>query len=108
MRAMESGESNVWMVLLSSDIKLELLRLFRTNPKFTFSSAQIAKQIGRTKDEIQPGLHDLVAIGVLKRTRGPDSFCLDEDKDREIQAEISRYLLRDGNWTTRSYCETIC
>jgi DNA-binding IclR family transcriptional regulator len=96
------------MVLLSSDIKLELLRLFRTNPKFTFSSAEIAKQIGRTKDEIQPELNGLVAIGVLKRTGGLESFCLDEEKDREIRAEISRYLLRGENWTTRSYCETIC
>ena len=105
---MESDESNLWIALLSSDINLELFRLFHTNPKLTCSGEEIAKQIGRTKDEIQPGLNDLVAVGVLKRTGGLDSFCLDEDNDREIQVEISRYLLRGENWTTRSYCETIC
>ena len=105
---MESDESNVWIALLSSDIDLELLRLFHTNPKLTCSGEEIAKQIGRTKDEIQPGLNDLVGIGVLRMTDGLGSFCLDEDKDGEIQDQISRYLLRGVNWTSRCYCETIC
>ena len=105
---MELDESNVWIALLSSDINLELLRLFHANPKLRCSSEEIAKQIRRTKDEIQPGLNDLVAIGLLNRICGLDSFYLDEDRDREIQAEISRYFLKGGNWTTRSYCDTIC
>jgi hypothetical protein len=89
-------------------IKLELLRLFRTNLKLTSTSEEIVKQIGRTEDEIQPELNDLLAIGVIKKIGNQGSFCLDEDKDREIQAQISRYLLKGGNWTIRSYCETFC
>lgn len=101
-------ESKVWAMLLSSDIKLELLRLFHTNPKLASSSEEIAKQIGRTKDEIQPELDDLLTIGVIKKISNLGTFSLDEDKDREIQAQISRYLLKGGNWTIRSYCETFC
>jgi len=103
----EPEESKAWAVFLSSDIKLELLRLFHTNPKLTSTSEEVAKQIGRTKDEIQPELDDLLAIGVIKKI-SQGSFCIDEDKDREIQAQITRYLLKGCNWTPRGYCETFC
>jgi hypothetical protein len=36
-------------------------------------------------------------IGVVKKTDTLESYCLDEQKDGEIQAEISRYLLRGAN-----------
>jgi len=100
-------DSNFWAVFLSSAIKLELLRLFRTNPKLTSSIGEIAKQVGRPINEIQPELNDLFAIGVIKKIDNL-SFCLDEDKDREIQAQISRYLLKGTNWTIRNCCETLC
>ncbi len=90
----EPEASKMWAKLLSSDIKLELLQLFHTNPKLTYSVEEIVKQIGRTKDEIEPELNDLLVIGVVKKTGTLESFCLDEQKDREIQAEISRYLLK--------------
>lgn len=107
MRVMESDESNVCITVLSSDIKLELLRLFHTNPKLTCSSEQMTKQIGRTKDELQHELNDLVAIGVLKRIGGLESFCLDEDKDGEIQAEIFRYLLRGEDYSKLRYAKRL-
>lgn len=87
----------MWAKLLSSDIKLELLQLFHTNPKLTYSIEEIAKQIGRTIGELESELNDLLVIGVVKKTGTLESFCLDEQKDREIQAEISRYLLRGAN-----------
>ena len=92
----ELEESKVWAVLLSSDIKLEVLRLFHTNPKLASSSEEIAKQTGRTKDEIQPELNDLLAIGVIKTIGKLGAFCLDEERDREIQDQISRYLQEKG------------
>lgn len=108
MCMIEPEESKVLAMLLSSDIKVELLLLFRTNPKLVSSSEEIAKQIGRSKDEIRPELNDLLAIGVIKKIGNQGSFCLDEDKDREIRAQVYRYLLKGGNWTIRSYCETFC
>ena len=41
----EPEESKMWAMFLSSDIKLELLRLFRTNPKLASTSDEIANQI---------------------------------------------------------------
>ncbi len=93
----EPEKSKMWAKLLSSDIKLELLRLFHTNPKLAHSLEEIAKQIGRTRGELEPELNDLLVIGVVKKTGTLESYCLDEEKDREIQAEISRYLLRGAN-----------
>jgi hypothetical protein len=105
---MEPKQLDIWAALLSSDIKLEILQLLHTHPKLTSGSEEIAKQIGRTKEEIQPELNSLLAIGVVKKADNYGSFCLDEDKDREIQDQIFRYLLKGDTWTTRSYCETFC
>jgi predicted transcriptional regulator len=93
----EPEASNVLARLLSSDIKLELLQLFHSNPKLTYSVEDIAKEIGRTKRELEPELNDLLAVGVIKKTGNLKSICLDEEKDREIQAQISRHLLGGGN-----------
>jgi hypothetical protein len=39
----EPEEMKIWTRLLSSDIKLELLQLFHSNPKLTYSVEEIAK-----------------------------------------------------------------
>ncbi len=93
----EPDASKMWAKLLSSDIKLELLQLFHTNPKLTYSIEELVKQIGRTIAELESELNDLLVIGVVKKTGTLESYCLDEEKDREIQAGISRYLLRGAN-----------
>jgi molybdate transport system regulatory protein len=108
MCMIESEESKVWAKFLSSEIKLELLGLFHTNPRLTTTSEEIAKQISRTRDEIQPDLNDLLEIGVIKKIDNLGSLCLDEDKDGEVQAQIIRYLLKGCDWAPRSYCETFC
>lgn len=77
---MEPEECNVRIAVLSSDVNLEPLRPFHTTPKLAYSSKEIVKLIGRTKDEIQAGLDHIVTIGVIKRTGELESFCLDEDK----------------------------
>lgn len=105
---MEPERLDNWALFLSSEIKLEILQLFHTHPKLTSSSEEIAMQIGRQKDEIQPELTSLLTIGVIKKADNLGSFCLDEDKDREIQDQIYRYLLRGEPWTTRNCCETFC
>jgi predicted transcriptional regulator len=89
--------SNALARLLSSDIKLELLQLFHSNPKLTYSVEDIAKQIGRTIDELEPELNDLLELGVIKKIGNLGPICLDEEKDREIQAQISRHLTESGS-----------
>jgi len=105
---MDQEELNVWSAFLSSDIKLELLRVFRNNPELTFDSDEIAKQMGRNDVEIQDGLTDLLVIGVIKKIGNDQSFCLDENKDRDFQARLFRYLLKGVSWTPRNYCERFC
>jgi len=77
---MDQEELNV-SAFLYSDIKLQLLRLSRNNPKLTINSAEIANQMGRDDVEIQDGLTDLLVIGVIKKIGNQQSFCLDEKKD---------------------------
>jgi predicted transcriptional regulator len=90
----EPEASKMWEKLLSSDIKAELLGLFHTNPKLTYNLEEIAKQIARTKEELDPDLNDLLEVGVIKKIGGLQSFCLDEEKDKEVQVQICRYLLK--------------
>ena len=104
----EPEELKMWGQFLSSDIRLELLRLFHTNCKLVSNIDEIAKQIGRTKDEIQPELNAFLTMGLVKKSDSSGSFCLDESKDREIQTHIMHYLLNGGNWTIRSCCESFC
>ena len=104
----DQEELNMWSAFLSSEIKRELLRLFRNNPKLTFSRGEIARQVGRSTDEILAELTDLLVIGVIKKIDNEQLFCLDENKDRDFQTQISRYLLRGVNWTPGSYCERFC
>jgi predicted transcriptional regulator len=93
----EPEEMKIWTRLLSSDIKLELLQLFHSNPKLTYSVEEIAKEIDRTIDELEPELNDLLAVGIIRMTDNPGSISLDEEKDREIQDQISRHLTESGS-----------
>jgi len=104
----DQEELNVWSAFLSSDITLALLRLFRNNPKLMFDSGEIAKQMCGSDVEIQDGLTDLLVIGVIKKIGNQQLFCLDENKDRDFQAQLSRYLLKGVTWTPRNYCERFC
>jgi predicted transcriptional regulator len=89
-----SRERELWAKLLSSDVKIELLQLFRGNPKVAYSADEVAKQIGRNRDELETALNDLVEVGVIRKAGNPGSYQFDEERDREVQARISSYLLR--------------
>ena len=98
----------MWSAFLSSDIKLELLRLFRNNRKLIFDRNEIAKQMGRNYVEFQDALTDLLVIGLVKKIGNQQLFRLDENNDREFQAQLSRYLLNGVAWTPRNCCERFC
>lgn len=105
---MDQEQLNMWSAFLSSEINLELLQLFRNNPKLAFDSDELAKQMGRNDVEIQDGLTDLLVIGVIKKIGNQQLFCLDENKDRDFQTKLSRYLLKGVTWTPRNYCDRFC
>ena len=104
----EQEESYAWSALLSSDIKLELLHLFRTNPKLTFGIEEIAKLIGRAKEETETKLGELLGMGVIRSISDTEVFCLDEDKDREYRTQMVHDLLKGCDWTVRNHCKRVC
>jgi len=76
--------------LLSSDAKAELLRLSHNDRKITYRAEETARHIGRSKQETEGALKDLLESGILKQNS--DSISLDEQEDQEIQTKISNYL----------------
>jgi hypothetical protein len=81
--------------LLSSDVKLDLLTLFHSNPGLIDKPDAVARRVGRTAAEIGDGLSDLIELGVLIRKKlGKSEIILfDRSRDSEIQRVISNRLL---------------
>ena len=90
------NESNVSIMekLLSSDVKLELLTLFHSNPGLIDKIDGIALRIGRNANEIERHVKDLLDIGLLvvKRIGESEVVCLDVTRDNQIQQMIAERL----------------
>jgi hypothetical protein len=91
------NESNVSIMekLLSSDVKLELLTLFHSNPGLIDKIDGIALRIGRNANEIEKHVKDVLDIGLLvvKKIGGSEVICLDVTRDKEIQQMIADRLV---------------
>jgi len=77
--------------LLSSDVKADLLLLFNENPSLTERTDGIARRIGRTPDQINDDLKDLIDVGLLfKKSLGStEVICYDRKRASEIRELIS-------------------
>lgn len=53
--------------LLSSDVKLDILALFHSNPGRLGGVEDVARRIGRSAPEIEKDVQDLLDIGILQR-----------------------------------------
>ena len=80
--------------LISSDRKVELLKLFHSNPGLIDSSEGVARRIGRTSREIVADLEDLVNLGILRqRFIGTvEVIEFNRQRDREIQNILEAYF----------------
>ena len=80
--------------LLSSDIKADLLTLFHRDPSLGDSVEGLACRIGRTPNEFEKDIEDLLDLGVLRRKRldNLDVIVLDSVRDNEIQRIIANEL----------------
>jgi len=91
------NESNVSIMekLLSSDVKLELLTLFHSNPGLIDKIDGIALRIGRNGNEIEKHVKDLLDVGLLvvKKIGESEVICLDVMRDNEIQQMIADRLV---------------
>jgi len=80
--------------LLATEIKGDLLVLFRKNPGIVDTVEAVARRVGRTPDSIRVDLNDLVDLGIL-RTRRIGEYnviSLDHARDVEIQGIVEKYL----------------
>jgi hypothetical protein len=91
-------ESQLIEMLMSSEVKMDLLVLFHNNPGLIDKTEAVARRIGRTAPEIEAGLKDLTGLGVLIRKKFGNSEIIffDQARDNEIQRLISDRLLRGG------------
>jgi predicted transcriptional regulator len=84
--------------LLGSDVKLELLALFHESPDLVEKLDGVGKRIGRSVNEIEAEVKDLVDIGVLRtRTLESSEFLYyDKKNDVDLQKQISYRLRKES------------
>jgi len=80
--------------MLTSDVKTDLLTLFRTNPGLIDGIDGVAQRIGRTAKSTEGEVDDLLDLGILgkKRVGKIDLLYLQKKRDAEIQEAIATYL----------------
>jgi len=76
--------------LLDTDVKADLLTLFHNNANLSDTPEGLARRMGRSTEEVQREVEDLVELGILKKVQ-VYSFAL--ERDREIQDAISKQLV---------------
>ncbi len=84
-----------WRQLISSGLKGDLVVLFRKNPGIMDILDGVARRLGAQVSEIEQEVSDLVALGFLKKKKigQHDVFYLNEERDKEIQDSVARYLV---------------
>jgi predicted transcriptional regulator len=82
--------------LLSSDIKVDVLKLFHGSPGLIDTLDGIALRIGRKRSEIGEDVTALLELGVLlkKQIGKSEVIYFDTAKDSEIQEKIAERLRR--------------
>jgi predicted transcriptional regulator len=95
MNSTKQSDSEIMEKLLSSEVKLEILILFHSNPGLIDKKEAIARRIGRNPASLEDALKDLVDLGVLiKKDWGKaEIFFFDQPRDSEIQRILSNRLL---------------
>ena len=94
MESSNAGES-LLEELLASEVKAQLLVLFRRNPGLIDEIDGVARRVGKRKESIETDLKDLVEIGVVNQRRvgGTAVFSLNSKRDAEVQKAVGSYLM---------------
>jgi hypothetical protein len=82
--------------LLSSDTKVELLKLFQANPSLVDSIEGVALRMGKTPEAIKSDVEELVDLGILsyRKIGTRDLFQFNRRRDHEIKDVLERYSVR--------------
>jgi len=81
--------------LIGTDIKAQLLMLFRRHPNLGVTIEDLATRIGREPAQIRKDVEDFVQLGLLKESK---YYQLNFERDMEIQQAISARLAEESRW----------
>ena len=89
-----TAENRLFEMLISTEVKGDLLVLFHKNPGLIDTYDGVARRIGRIAKSIEADVRDLVTLGILKvRQIGSREVLLfDRSRDRETQETIVNQL----------------
>ncbi len=81
-------------LLLSSEVKGDLLSLFHRNPGLIDTMEGVALRVGRRGEAIEDDVVELIELGLLKSKRIGDQkiLTLDRARDRELQAILAEHV----------------
>jgi hypothetical protein len=87
-------ENRLFEMLISTEVKGDLLVLFHKNPGLIDTYEGVARRIGRIARSIEADVRDLVTLGILKvrQIGGREILLFDRSKDRETQETIVNQL----------------
>jgi hypothetical protein len=96
-------EDRLIEMLISTEVKGDLLVLFHKNPGLIDTYEGVANRIGRIAKSIEADVRDLVTLGILKirQIGGREVLLFDRTKDHETQETIVNQLkiLKTGRET---------
>ena len=89
-----STPNQLFQLLLSSEIKGDLLTLFHKNPGLIDTIDGVARRIGRVGRAIDADVRDMIKVGVLstRQIGAREIIYLDRSKDKAAQETIAEYL----------------
>ena len=89
-----TAENRLFEMLISTEVKGDLLVLFHKNPGLIDTHEGVARRIGRIANSIEADVRDLVTLGILKvrQIGSRDVLLFDRSKDRETQETIVNQL----------------
>jgi hypothetical protein len=81
-------------MLISTEVKGDLLVLFHKNPGLIDTYEGVARRIGRIAKSVEADVRDLVTLGILKvrQIGGREVLLFDRSRDRETQETIVNQL----------------
>ena len=78
---------------VNSFIKWDLVRFFHENPHTADTVDNIAKYAGRNVTAVEPELEELVASGIMKRSRLGETPIYSLETNEEMQALVDKFIL---------------
>lgn len=93
---MSKEQSKTLDFLLESELRADLISLFRNNPGIIDTIEGIARRIGVNPEDAKKDIDALIEIGMLSvmKLGKNDVIFLDRRKDQEIQEEIGKYFAK--------------